>query len=189
MIKKVRGHRPSRDKKRSGIAALEFALTLPIWLLFFLGGTDVAYMMLLSQRIDRIAYSVTDIATQSEMLSQSDIDTIFLAARQLMNPFPFETEGVVILTAVEKPTGQPTVVAWQESGGGGLSRESLVGQRGQVPTLPAGIEIGDNQCIIITEVFYAFEPLFINAGILSADDIYRVAVYKPRLSPLCEEPQ
>ncbi len=180
----------SRLKRaQSGIAAVEFALTLPIWLLLFIGGTDIAYMMLISQRIDRIAYSVTDIATQSEMLTQSDVNTIFLAASQLMNPFPFGLDGVVILTSVQKPTGEALKICWQRTGGGSLARTSKVGLPGTTPLLPANLTLGDNQDVIIAEVFYAFEPLFINAGILSADDIYRVAVYKPRLSALCTEPE
>ncbi len=182
------GRRRSKNA-RSGVAAIEFALTLPIWVLFLLGGTDLTYMMLLSQRVDRIAYSVTDIATQSEMLSQTDINTIFLAASQLMNPFPFGVDGVVILTSVQKPTGQPLKICWQRIGGGSLARGSKIGVPGGTPALPAGITLGDNQDAVIAEVYYAFKPLFINAGILSEDDVYRVAIYKPRLSALCNVPE
>lgn len=37
-------------------------------------------MMIVSQRIDRIAYSITDIVTQSETLTTTDLDPYCLAA-------------------------------------------------------------------------------------------------------------
>lgn len=65
--------------------AIEFALSLPIWIALLIGMTDISYMMIVSQRVDRIAYSITDIVTQSETISKNDLDNIALAAGQLMH--------------------------------------------------------------------------------------------------------
>jgi len=177
-----------RSQKHRGVAAMEFALTLPIWITMLLGCTDGGFMMLLSQRVDRIAYSVTDILTQSQQLAAADIDRTMLAAGQLMQPFTFGVKGIVIVTSVTKEAGQPVSICWQYSGGGSLARSSLVGSLGGTVALPNGLTINDNENVLITEVYYDFAPLFINAGVLSAGDIYRVAVYKPRLSQLCQTP-
>ena len=171
-----------------GTVAMEFALSLPIWITILLGSTDVAYLMILSQRVDRIAYSVTDIVTQSETVTKNDLDNIFLAAGQLMEPFTFGPDGVVIVSSLFKPSGLPQKISWQYAGGGTLARTSKIGIVGQTPTMPNGLVLNDNENVIITEVYYAFKPMFINAGILSAEDLYRVAVYKPRLSPLITPP-
>lgn len=144
--------------------------------------------MILSQRVDRIAYSVTDIVTQSEMVTLDDLDNIMLAAGQLMEPFPFDAQGVVVVSSVYKPAGQATRISWQYAGGGSLIRDSRLGTAGSTPLLPNGLTLNDNDNVIIAEVYYAFTPLFINAGILSAGDLYRVAIYKPRLSPLITPP-
>lgn len=172
----------------TGVVAIEFALTIPIWIILLLGSTDAAYMMILTQRVDRVAYSVTDIVTQSEMVSITDLDNILLAASQLMQPFTFGADGVVIITSVHKPTGQPMKITWQHTGGGSLARGSKIGVTGGMPSLPNGLVIGDNENIIISEVYYYFRPMFINANILSEGDVYRVAIFKPRLSPLITQP-
>lgn len=171
-----------------GAAAIEFALTLPIWVTLLLGSTDIAYMMIVAQRVDRVAYSVTDIVTQSETIKIVDLNNILLAAGQLMQPFTFGADGIVIVTSVYKPAGQATKISWQYSGGGSLARGSKIGVAGGAPTLPGGLTLSDNENLIISEVYYAFEPMFLNADLLDADDIYRVAVYKPRLSPLITPP-
>lgn len=183
------GRSISRKASQRGVSALEFALTLPILIALLVGTADTAYMLLLSQRVDRIAYSVTDILTQSESLSQTDITTTMLAAAQLMQPFPFGSDGIVIVTSLYKPSGLATKICWQQPGGGTLPRTSKIGAYGAVPTLPSGLTLNDNENVIVSEVYYAFKPMFINAGYLEADDMYRIAVYKPRLSKLCDTPQ
>lgn len=174
--------------REKGTIAIEFALSLPIWIALLLGSMDAAYLMILSQRVDRIAYSVTDIVTQSETITKNDLDNIFLAAGQLMEPFTFGADGIVIVSSIYKPAGSPQTISWQYSGGGTLPRGSKIGIAGGTPTMPGGLVLNDNENVIIAEVYYAFTPMFINAGILAADDLYRVAVYKPRLSPLITPP-
>jgi len=175
--------------REKGAVAMEFALSLPLWVTLLLGTADTSYLLILSQRVDRIAYSVTDIVTQSETISRTDLDNIFLAASQLMEPFTFGSDGIVIVTSLYKPAGAATKISWQYAGGGTLSRASKVGVLGtQTPALPNGLTLNDNENVIVSEVYYAFKPMFINAGILSADDLYRVAIYKPRLSPLITPP-
>lgn len=174
--------------QEQGTVAIEFALSLPIWIALLVGSTDASYMMIVSQRIDRIAYSVTDIVTQSETISRTDLDNIMLAAGQLMQPFEFGSDGVVIVSSVYKPAGAALKISWQHIGGGTLPRVSKIGLANGAPTMPNGLTLHDNENVIIAEVYYAFKPMFIDAGILSAGDIYRVAVYKPRLSPLITPP-
>lgn len=175
-------------KQDKGAVAIEFALSLPIWIALLVGMTDASYMMIVSQRVDRIAYSITDIVTQSETITTQDLNHIALAAGQLMQPFDFDEKGVVIVSSIYKPSGGAMVISWQYTGGGTLPRGSKIGTAGSAPTMPNGLTLNDNENVIVAEVYYAFEPMFIDAGVLSADDIYRTAVYKPRLSPLITPP-
>jgi hypothetical protein len=176
------------DAARRGIAALEFALTLPIWIAMLLGATDGAYCMLVNERVDRIAYTVTDISSQYQVLSLLNLSDIVQAASQMMQPLTFGANGTVIISSVYKPPGLTPVIMWQYQGGGTLVKSSLIGNTGGTPALPNGLTLNDNDNVIISEVFYNFTPLFINAGILSANTIYRTAVYKPRLSLLTATP-
>jgi hypothetical protein len=173
-----------RPRAKRGLAAIEFALTLPIWIALLIGSVDSAYMMILSQRVDRISYSVTDIVAQSQTAVTTNLDIVLLAAGQLMEPFTFGADGVVIITSVLKQTGKAAEICWQHPGGGSLQRGSKIGVFGVPPTLPDGFTLNDNENVIISEVYYAFKPMFINSGIFAAGDMYRAAVYKPRLNAL-----
>ena len=175
------------------IAAVEFALTLPIWVTMLLGCTDGAMLMLLSQRVDRIAYTVCDIVTQSQTISKSDLNNILLAGGELMQPYNFGNQGRVIVTSLYKPVNAAAKINWQYSGGGTMTRSSKIGTCSAssvctTPVMPGTLTLNDNENVIVVEVFYAFKPMFVSAGLLTSGDIYRTAVYKPRLSPLITAP-
>jgi hypothetical protein len=175
-------------RRRRGIAAVEFALTLPIWLTLFLGMSDGAYCLLVNEKTDRIAYSVTDIVTQYQTITRANLSDIVQAASQLMSPFTFGGNGVVIVSSVYQPSiGGPTVM-WQYTGGGTAVESSKIGASGGPASLPNGLALNTNDNVIISEVYYKFTPMFINEGIFSSNTIYRVAIYKPRLSPLITPP-
>lgn len=177
-------------RSRRGVAALEFALTLPIWFTLLFMGTEAGRLMLLSQRIDRVAYAVTDMATQSDVLSPSSIATILSASAQIMQPFSFAADGIVVLSSVSRQSGQPARIDWQQAGGGSLGgAASHIGMPPNVAVLPGGLTINENENIIVAEVFYNYVPIFPFSipGVFTpfpARQLYRVAVYKPRLSPL-----
>jgi hypothetical protein len=176
------------SSRRRGVAASEFALTLPIWVTLLLGAGDSTYCLLVNEKCDRIAYSVTDIVTQYQTITIANLKDILQAAGQLMQPFSFGTNGVVIVSSIYKPAGQTPVIEWQYEGGGTLTKASAIGITGGTPALPNGLTLNDNDNVIISEVYYNFTPLFINAGPLQANTIYRVAMYKPRLSQLIVPP-
>jgi len=180
--------RSLRNSARRGIAAVEFALTLPIWITLLLGAADGTYCLLVNERVDRIAYSVTDIVTQYQTISKANLNDILLAASQLMNPIPFGANGIVIVSSVFQPSTGAPIIEWQYTGGGSLSKGSQVGSSGGSAVLPNGLTLNANDNVIISEVYYKFTPMFLNASLFSSGTVYRVAVYKPRLSPLVTPP-
>jgi Flp pilus assembly protein TadG len=180
--------RSLRDRARRGIAAVEFALTLPVMMVLLLGAADGTYYLLICERADRIAYTVTDIVTQNETVTIANLKDILMGAEQLMEPFNFGTQGVVVISSVYQPTSGSSVIKWQYTGGGTLSKTSKVGSSGGTATLPNGLALNANDNVIVTEVYYSFTPLFAPSELFPAKVIYRAAVYKPRLSALTTPP-
>jgi len=197
-------------RARRGVAAVEFALTLPIWTTLLLGAGDGSYYMLVSERTDRIAYSVTDIVTQYQSISLANLNDILLASGQLMQPFS-ATDAfgnptvIVVVSSVYQAPGSTPRICWQytnyTSHGGAPPPQpnSKIGNyvgyatppgcaAGAVATLPNGLTLNDNDNVIISEVFYDYKPLFVYQGLFPGNTIYRTAVYKPRLSPLIVPP-
>ncbi|MDR3424564.1 MAG: hypothetical protein P4M13_05735 [Alphaproteobacteria bacterium] len=179
-----------RQKAIRGVAALEFALTLPIWVAFLLGSSDGAYFLLASEKCDRIAYTLTDIVTQYQTITLANLADITLAAAQIMQPISFSGgNGVVIVSSVYQPSTGAPIVKWQYLyPNNEATQVSKIGTTGGQALLPNGLTLSANDNVIISEVYYTYNPLFINADAFKNTVIYRIAVYKPRLSPLVTPP-
>ncbi len=194
---------------RKGVAAIEFSLTLSIWMILMLGIFDGSYYLLANEKVDRIAYTINDIITQHEETPTRDQMTdIMLAAGQLMRPISFNPEtlgiqddegdppaatGYIIVTSVYEDPDAGTIVAWQYAYppdiGSGEWPPSDVGppEAGSRAHLPNGLTLNDRDNVIVTEVFFEFSPLFLN-GQFGNTRVSSEVVFKPRLSPLIEPP-
>ncbi len=172
----------------SGVVATEFALLAPILLLLFLGGFEMSRFLLIQQKAEKVAYTVTDVVTQNTTITNAQLASIVIAASQIMQPYTFGANGVVIISSVHQSgTVNPPTVKWRYTGGGTLLRTSQIGNVNGNATLPGGLTLNDKDNIIITEVYYRYTPMF-SGGAIGAQDIYKVTIFKPRLGALTTAP-
>jgi Flp pilus assembly protein TadG len=166
-----------------GIAASEFALVLPILVMFSAGTIEYSRLILLTQKVQSGSFILADLTARDRTLSEGQLENIFMALPNIMQPFEFDGEGLAIVTSIgADPTTKTPVVNWQRSGSGTLEADSEVGGASGAATLPSDLKILPGETIISAEVYYTFEPLF---GIgLAPRTIRRVAYYKPRLGSL-----
>ncbi|MDD4616102.1 MAG: hypothetical protein PHW76_03165 [Alphaproteobacteria bacterium] len=196
--------------RRKGVAAVEFSLTLAIlWAPLLLCIIDGTYFMLVNAKVDRTAYTINDIVTQYPSTpSCTTLGDIVRAADKLMEPFSFNptlgepradgsfptATGYIIVTSVYQDATQGPIIEWQynyppKDTVGVATPESAVGEPGDTGasvTLPAGLTLNDNDNVIVTEVHFAFRPLFLDQFL--ARDLYREVIYKPRLKELLATP-
>lgn len=177
--------RLGRDER--GVSAVEFALILPILVLFSFGTIEVSRMVLLTQKLQNAAFTLADLTAR---IDRSDSDrtgvlrNVFLAIDQVVKPFDFAAAGTSIVTSVESAAADNTpTVAWQCGGAAGIAATSAIGTAGNTATLPAGLGILKGETIIAAEVFFDFQPLF-GIELLPSRVIRRVAYFKPRLGEL-----
>jgi hypothetical protein len=169
---------------RSGIAAVEFALSIPLLAALLLGGVEVTRYILVAQKLEKVAVTLSDVATQSEQISSQELDQIIFAAGQVMQPYSFGENAYVIISSVTKNSGSMPVVNWQYKGGGTWVKSSHIGTPGTQATLPEGFVMDNQENVIISEVFYNFEPMF--GGNIFADSfmVYKTGFFRPRLGSL-----
>jgi Flp pilus assembly protein TadG len=168
---------------RAGNIAVEFALAAPVLLLLMLGSAEMARFVILHQKMDRVATTISDLVSRAETISESQLDDIFDAIGQVADPFNIADLGVVIVSSVTNPDGAGAVVAWQRSGGGSYSGTSQIGTEGNSATLPTGFEVREGETAIISEVYFDFAP-FLSELIVEPQLIYRSAHHRPRLGTL-----
>ena len=166
-----------------GIAATEFALILPILVLFSAGTIEYSRLILLTQKLQSGSFILADLTARDKTLTAGQLDNIFLAIDNIVQPFTFDTLGKAIVTSIGVDAAKKPIVNWQRAGAGTLAVTSAIGStKGGKATLPADLTIASGETIISAEVYYSFQPLF---GIgLAPKVIRRVAYYKPRLGSL-----
>lgn len=181
------GGLPGRALMRcaAGNVAVEFALAVPVLLFLMLGTAEMGRFVLLHQKVERVAMTISDLVARAETISESQIDDIFTAAGQVAAPFDLASLGVVIVSSVTNSDGSGPVIAWQRSGGGSYSASSKLGAEGETPTLPTGFQVREGETAIISEVYYDFSP-FLSELIVEPQVIYRNAHHRPRLGTLEE---
>ena len=174
---------PIRLLRDNGNVAVEFALALPVLIFMLLASAELGRFVILHQKLDRVAVTMSDLVARAETISESDINDIFLAAAQVAEPFDLEGRGRVVISSVTNDDGSGPTVAWQRAGGGSYAASSQVGSEGTPASLPAGFVVRQGETAIVSEVFFDFEP-FLSDLIVAPQVLYRRAHHRPRLGTL-----
>lgn len=168
---------------RRGVIALEFALILPLLILFCFGTVEVGRFVLLQMKLDQLAASVADLGTRDRTLSVATIDDIFAVGAHIVRPFDLAADGRITLTGVGRAAGDQPRVLWQRRSGGTLDLPSETGTVGGVATLPAEIVLAVGQTVVVAEVSFTYRGMF---GLLPDRITTKRAYFRPRLGSLQE---
>ncbi|NBX65418.1 MAG: pilus assembly protein [Proteobacteria bacterium] len=170
-----------------GVAAVEFAFMFPILMLFLLGSFELSRYIIVNQKIDHVAYTTADVVGQETSITTAQLNDIMSAATEIMDPFAFGENGIVIVSSVEQDPTEGPVVRWQRMGGGTLDKNSRLGEEGDSAALPDGFTLNDNDNVIVAEVFYDYIPS-ITEEFFSSRENYKIAFFKPRYGSLTTAP-
>ena len=167
-----------------GVSAMEFALILPLLVMFSAGTIEYSRLILATQKLQSGAFTLADLTARYD---DDDMDAelladIFRAIDQVIRPFDFAADGRAILTSIGADEDDDPFVQDQCLGAAELDATSEIGEVGEAATLPEDLGIVEGETIIAAEVFFRFEPLF-GVG-LAPRTIRRVAYFKPRLGDL-----
>ena len=164
------------------MAAIEFALFLPVLLTLCLMTVEAARFLLLNMKLSHAATSMADLATRERELTVATLDSLFSSVRYITDPFVFSTDGVVIMSGVSEDAAKHVTVSWQRRGAGTLTANSEIGNVAAAATLPEDLDVGVNQTIVAAEVFYQYQPWLL--GIIPNQLLHHVSYYRPRLGSL-----
>jgi len=185
--------KPCKDER--GVAAIEFALLLPVLVGLFIGSLEVTFKIWSTQKAEKLSVTLADVIAQSQEVTTNDLQALISSVDKIMEPFPFGNDGTVIISSVYVPQAEegadplPPVVNWQRKfpQSGGLDAISKIGAAGATATLPTGFTLTERDNVIVAEVFYRYTP--IAPGVLfDVDIVYRRAFFKPRLGALTDNP-
>lgn len=177
---RVKGHATNRD----GSVMIEFAAAVSVILVIIIGCYDTTRYILLHQKMDRAAATMADLVSQPNEISQSDINSMFSAARELLTPFDLISSGRIIVSSVTRPVGDVNAqVDWQYAGGGSLTATSALGASGGTASIPSGFLLSEGENLIVAEVFFDYTPMFLDY-ILQTGTFSKLAMRRPRRGDL-----
>ncbi len=167
---------------RGGNVLVEFAVAMPVLLLLVLGSVEMGRYILLNQKLHNAAATMADLTARFETLSAAQVDNLFAATGQLVNPFDLDTNGRVIVSGVSAAVPNDPRVFWQRSGGGSYSATSQVGAVGGTAAVDTGLPVRVGETVIVAEIFYHYEPFLLS--LVDESVMWRIAYVRPRLGTL-----
>lgn len=170
------------NHSQRGIAAVEFAIILPVLVTLCLLTVETARFLLLNMKLSHAATSMADLATREKELTVATLDSLFSSVRYITDPFIFTNDGVVIVSGVSEDNAKAVTVSWQRRGAGSLSANSEIGDVAETAVLPANFSVGANQTVVTAEVFFQYQPWLM--GIIPGQLLHHVSYYRPRLGTL-----
>jgi Flp pilus assembly protein TadG len=165
-----------------GLAAVEFALALPLLIILTFGTVEVTLYILITQKLERVSLTLSDLVAQSNSITTAQLNQIIPSAGQVMLPQNFAADGYAIISSITKTGTNPPVINWQYKSTG-TAQTSHFGVAGGNATMPGNFTMMDKETVIVTEVFYNYKPILLGI-IYNSSLMYRYSIYKPRIGNL-----
>ncbi len=166
-----------RSDKR-GVAAIEFAMVVPLMVMMFVGAVEFSQAITVDRRVSQVASSTADLVARSKSLTSSEMSGIMDIIDELVKPYDHTLLKLTVLNVIAAPDDvNNTTVCWSYSHNGGTGSYP----KDSTYTLPTGVvEAGDS--VIVTEVEYNYTPLIFDYFIKTTKKLEEKFYLKPRLS-------
>ena len=160
-IKRLGGLSRRLKADNEGVAAVEFALLLPVMLTMYLGCVELSSGYSCLRKVDALARAMSDLTSQSPAtIDAAAMNEIVASAKGVMQPFD-TTLARVAVSSIIVPNALPlkAYTDWSYTSGGGTPRPCGVQSPGVVP---AGFMNGGRSAIV-ADVSYDYLPLLAGA--------------------------
>lgn len=160
----------------SGIAMLEFAFILPIFLVLSLTGAELTNYVITRMRVSQMALHLADNAArigtgtmlQAKTISEADVNDLLTGTGLQSGELDIYGKGRVIISDVE-PMASPNTtnkykIVWQRCRGSKTDHASTFGKAGDTNLAGVGpngrqITAPDDGATMFVEVYYEYTPL------------------------------
>lgn len=156
-------------RESSGVALIEFALSLPVILSMGLGGLELANYAIATERVSQIAMTAADNAARvRSSIDEQDVNEVMAGAKFVGSKINFAQNGRIILSSLEENAGKTGQwIRWQRCAGAKSATSSFgVQDAGKndssLPGMgPTGKKITavSGTAVMFVEVFYDYQPI------------------------------
>jgi Flp pilus assembly protein TadG len=158
-----------------GVAAVEFALLMPVLLLLYFGVVELTQGAMAQERAAHVASTVGDLVSQNATVTSANVTDIFSVGDTVLYPYPTSSLKMRVSSLSADTNGNVTVV-WSQATGG-LTKLSA---NSTVSSVPTNVIVA-NETVIMSESQYTYTSVF--GQILPTPIVFNDVSYShPRLS-------
>jgi Flp pilus assembly protein TadG len=134
---------------RRGIAAIEFAMIVPLMLVMFFGVIEFSSGVAIDRKVTLVARTLSDLTSQSTTVTDADIASFVVTGNAILTPYPTGPLKATISELYIDPNTHVARVQW--------SKGTVPRGIGSTVAIPAALQI-DNTYLIYSEVSYRYVP-------------------------------
>ena len=159
---------------RRGLAAIEFAMIVPIMLVMFFGTVELSSGVAVDRKVTLVARTLSDLTSQSSSVADADLNNFFTIKNAMLTPYPPGPVQATITELYVDPITLKARVQWSK-GSAARSKDSIVG-------IPTALAIA-NSYLIMGEVSYLYLPTVGYVMSKSGINLTSTAYTRPRQNP------
>lgn len=156
---------------RTGLAATEFAVIVPLMLVMFFGTVEFSSAVAIDRKVTLMARTLSDLTSQSTSVADTDMTNFFAASTAMLTPYSATSVSATI-TELYVDSTRTAHVQWSK-GAAPRTQKSLV-------SIPTTLAIAGTY-LIFSEVSYIYTPS-VGHVLKSAITLSDVAYTRPRQS-------
>jgi Flp pilus assembly protein TadG len=175
-----------RDRK-DGLAAVEFAMVLPVMVIMYLGCCEVSLGFSASKKVDSVARALSDLTSQAAaQITQAQMNDIIAAATGVMQPFDGSATRLAITSFIMPTPASGPVKAFTDWSY--VRSGTATGCGDKTLLVPAGF-LSPGKSIIKADVSYTYYPLLsgpfrtIGDGSVTSLNLTSTLWMQPRILP------
>lgn len=147
-----------------GVAAVEFALLLPVMLTLYIGSVEVTQLLTVDRKVVLLSRTVGDLTTQSSAVTNTDLDAIMNAASSVLAPLSTATSQIRITSIAISDSGsadplvpKKATVCWSYHRNWDVNNFAH-GTELATTLVPTALRSDSGTSIVLAEVQYPYRP-------------------------------
>ena len=136
-----------------GVSAIEFVLIFPLLVGMLAGTVDIGQALTVSRKMNQVASTLGDIASQKASWTTTDIDAIMAGSASIIEPFN-KSDLKIDLAILDVDTSLVAKVSWAR----GYNKSALVKSDASPVTIPTNIAQSGVQLIAVKATFTLTTP-------------------------------
>jgi len=173
-----------------GVAAIEFAVIVPIMLVMFFGLVEFSSGVAVNRKVTLVARTLSDLVSQSTTVQATDLTNAGQTAKAIMTPYPAVPLKSSITELYVDPTTLVARVQWSKAltidSSGNVTFGAATHVAKDVVPIPTALQVGGTY-LIWSEVSYLYVPAVgyvMKTGVTLSDFTYT----RPRQSACVDYP-